>query len=197
MTAALSVACGGDTASGPGCVTHAVATDIDETLTTSDNQWFAQLQDGTFEPEMRPEANTLLQDYADLGYAVIYVTARGQDITLTDGRTATDATQQWLDSNDFPTGDLFLAEGAGALGPTAVEYKSDVLSTLQDDGWQLDYGYGNAESDIDAFLAVGIASIFHVGRLVGTLEVPGIPDEEAYATHRAAHMSTVPDVHCE
>ncbi len=57
--------------------TTLLVTDIDETLTTLDSEFLAQLADPTYVPEMRPDANTLMQGYYALGYRILYVTARG------------------------------------------------------------------------------------------------------------------------
>ena len=62
--APLLVACGappaGDTANS--CdVQAAVYTDIDETLTTSNEEWAQQLADPSHDPAMRPDADALMQ----------------------------------------------------------------------------------------------------------------------------------------
>lgn len=200
--AACSADTGSDKAADSGtsaaCAIRAVVTDIDETLTTTDGEWWLQLDDPSHDPAMRPEADALLQDYAGLGYSVAYVTARGEDMALSDGTTARDATQAWLDSHGFPAGELRLASGIGALGSAAVEYKAAALAELQDAGWTFDYGYGNAESDIEAFQLAGVGEVFLVGRLVGTMDgVSEVPDDAAYAAHRAAHLGAVPDATCD
>ena len=60
--------------SGP-CLSHrAVVTDIDETLTTSDDEWLSQMGDAEHDPAMRPAANELIQAYADAGYEIVYIT---------------------------------------------------------------------------------------------------------------------------
>lgn len=186
---------------GPCASTRSVVTDIDETLTTLDAEWFKQISNPSHDPAMRPDADTLMNAYADLGYDVIYVTARGEDSTLSDGTPARDATADWLVAHGFPyeEGALFLAPGIGAVGDSAVEYKTGVLLDLQADGRVFDYAYGNATSDIEAFQAAGIPDdvIFLVGELAGEMGVKPIPDEEAYTAHIEAWMPGVPEALCE
>src|SRR5688500_8683552 len=78
-----------------------VATDIDETLTVSNDEWDAQVDDPTHDPVMRPDADTLLRGYAGLGYRIVYITARYEGFELLDGRSATEATVDWLVAHDF------------------------------------------------------------------------------------------------
>jgi len=176
------------------CVRPALATDIDETLTTSDEEFLAQLIDPTYTPAMRPDAQILFQEYDQRGYSLAYITARGQDITLPDGRTSAEVTQDWLDEMGFPPGPLYLSEGVGAVGDDAVAYKAEAMAGLQAEGWRFVYAYGNAESDILAFQEAGVADedIFLVGELAGQMGVIGVPDEDAYREHFIAHMAEVP-----
>lgn len=177
---------------------HLVVTDIDETLTTLDSEFIAQLADPTYDPAMRPDANTLLQGYADKGYRIVYITARGELMTLPDGRSAREATEDWLVAHDFPlldAGDLYLSEGVGAFGSGAVAYKAEVLQARLDAGETLDWAYGNAISDIDAFQEVGIPDdhIFLVGVNAGQEGVEPIADADAFTAHLAVQMPAVTD----
>jgi len=180
---------------------QAVFTDIDETLTTSDDEWLAQLMDPEHDPAMRPAADTLITGYADLGYAIYYVTARGESITLGDGRTAREATADWLEAHDFPLaeGALYLAPGMHLYEQETIAYKQGVLEDLGDDGWIAEYAYGNAETDILAFQAAGVPDerIFLVGELAGTMGVEPIPDEDAFVTHVDQHLPMVAEASCE
>lgn len=174
----------------------AIATDIDETLTTDDLEWIHQIADPDHDPEMRPDANTLMQGWYNRGYRVVYITARGEDLSLVDGTSSRDATDAWLDAHSFPfsDGDVYLADGLGAFGDDAVDYKAGVLADLAADGLSVRYAYGNADTDIEAFQAAGIADdhIFLVGALAGTMGVEGIPDEDAYTAHIADFLADQP-----
>jgi phosphatidate phosphatase PAH1 len=204
MTLALLLAlgCSGSSASADSgspaatCVGGgAVVTDIDETLTTLDSEWTAQIIDASDVPDMRPDADAVFRAYAELGYHAFYVTARGTDITVSDGRTSTEATEDWLVEKGFPyaPGDLFLAPGVGVLGDGAVDYKSGVIADLQAQGYEFVYAYGNATTDIEAFQESGIADdhIFLVGALAGEMGVEPIPDDEAYTAHLASFLPGV------
>lgn len=175
--------------------THALVTDIDETLTTLDSEYAKQIVDPSHDPEMRPDANTLMHAYADLGYGIFYVTARGDDVSLSDGTPARDATIDWLTAHDFPLADdhVFLFDGLTVSGEDTRAYKADVLATLADDGWEFDYGYGNATTDIEAWQDGGIADdhIFLVGKLAGEMGVEPVPTEDAYTAHMATQMPNV------
>ncbi len=183
--------------SGATCV-HALVTDIDETLTTLDSEYVDQMLDPAHDPAMRPDANTLMHAYADLGYGIFYVTARGDDVSLADGTSARDATENWLAAHDFPTDDghVFLYDGLAVTGEDTRTYKAGVLAALADDGWTFDYGYGNATTDIEAWQDGGIAdeNIFLVGKLAGDMGVEPITDEDAYTEHMAAQMPNVPAI---
>ena len=189
-----------DTDSGCPAVTDktraAIVTDIDETLTTDDNEFLTQLYDPTHDPAMRPDANTLMQAWSTLGYRIFYVTARGDALFLLDGTPARTATTDWLADHDFPflEQDVFLVDGLGEFGGGAADYKTGVLEDLRGYGFDLIYAYGNADTDITAYKNVNIADdhIFLVGDLAGTLGVEGISDTDAYTAHLAAFMSGVP-----
>jgi phosphatidate phosphatase PAH1 len=184
------------------CVDRAVVTDIDETLTTTNAEWLAQFQDPTHDPEERPDASTLMQRYAELGYRVYYVTARAEELELPDGRSARAATEDWLEAHGFPVeeGCLYLADEVSLGGDETVEYKAAVMEALQAEGWGFEYAYGNADTDIAAFREAGIPDdrIFHVGWTAGEIAgVVPIPDDDAYTSHLADHLPSVPDAACD
>lgn len=175
-------------AEAPACQRVAVVTDIDETLTTADGEWIDQLLDPSHDPAERPDAATLMQGYADKGYAIVYLTARGEDLAP-EGTTSRDLTVDWLDAHGFPVDPdhVVLAPGPGALGSAAAPYTTDALAGYVADGWSFPYGYGNADTDMEAFeTVVNLERLFLVGELT---EDPAfeaylpIPDSEAYTAH--------------
>ncbi len=185
-----------------GCCTpkHVVVTDIDETITTQNAEWDSEIADPTYDPAMRPDANTLMQGYADDGYTVIYVTGRYSGLTLSNGETATDATAAWLQRHDFPyaSNNLFLASTDNIFGDALTAYKAGIVEQFTAAGWTTDWAYGNASTDIDAYLQAGVASdhIFLVGSLAGTMGVAGITDSDAYTNHMATQLPLVTPVTC-
>jgi phosphatidate phosphatase PAH1 len=137
-----------------------------------------------------------MQTYVRRGYRVLYLTARGEGLRLLDGTTAREATEQWLEDHDFPyTSDgVFLADGVGALGGEAADYKIGVMEDLMDVGVTFAYAYGNADTDIEAFQAVGIPDdrIFLVGKLAGQMGVVPVTDAEAFDEHLPRMRDHVP-----
>jgi len=178
----------------------AVVTDIDATLTTSDLEWVYQIALPSYDAAMRPDANVLMQDYAALGYEVFYITARGESLSLLDGTPAREATGQWLIDHGFPFKDenLFLSDGFGTWGNSAASYKIGILEGLEALGWRFIYAYGNADTDIEAFLGIDMLpeDVFLVGDLAGTLGVSPVTDENAYTQHIIDHMPDVPEATC-
>jgi phosphatidate phosphatase PAH1 len=173
-----------------------VVTDIDETLTLSDNEWLVQIGLPGTAPTMRPEADDVMRTFVERGYRVMYVTARGEGLSLRDGTTAREATEAWLSDNDFPyTSDgVFLADGIAAFGGEAAVYKTEVLTELQAAGFDIAFAYGNADTDIEAYQNVGIPDdrIFLVGVLAGQFGVEPIPTSEAFGAHLPRVQDFVP-----
>lgn len=194
------VGCGDDDAGGPCAPRQAIVTDIDETLTTSDAEFFRQTQDPSYDPAERPDAAPLMRGYAERGYAVFYVTARGDELMLEDGRTATEATRDWLVAHDFPLRDgrLFLGHGTLVTGETAVAYKAGVVDGLEADGFEIAFAYGNATTDIQAYQRAEVPDdrIWLVGELAGMFGVQPLPDDQAYTAHLASHLATVARAAC-
>jgi phosphatidate phosphatase PAH1 len=167
-----------------------VVTDIDETLTVSDEAFLEFVLDPTLDIEMRPDANATMQAWTDAGHTVIYLTARGAQTELSDERTVFEATDDWLDDHGFPRtpGDLRLAPEGPVFGEDALAHKTLTLEGLQAGGAELVAAYGNADSDLAAYEAVGLTpeQIWVVGELAGDPRGQPIPDDEAFAAHRAA-----------
>jgi hypothetical protein len=179
----------------------AIVTDIDETLTISDAEFFMQIADGNYDPVEREGASELITAYADLGYRIMYLTARSDDIVLAGtGETARDATERWILEHGFPNDPettIVVLAPMFVVDATAAEFKTGALMDQQAAGWRFDYAYGNATSDIEAYANAGIdlAATFIIGEHAGeggTVAVEG----EDWVEHTAAHIPTVPAV-CE
>jgi phosphatidate phosphatase PAH1 len=91
-----------------------------------------------------------------------------------------------------------MAEGLGAWGNSAASYKTEILEGLTDDGWTFVYAYGNSDTDIEAFLNIGIPAedVFLVGDLAGQLGVSPVTDEDAFSQHILDHMPYVTEASC-
>jgi hypothetical protein len=136
-----------------------VVTDIDGTLTLSDSELVKQLSSDSYVPMLMPAADQLLHAWAAKGYPVIYLTARPHLYRA--------ETRAWSDAMAFPAGPLVTANG----GESQDGYKTLWLQRMiQGFGWQVVAAYGNADTDITAYLNAGIdkSLIFIVGPLAGT-----------------------------
>ena len=180
---------------------HAIVTDIDETLTTTDAEFIMQLMDSTYDPAEREEAAELIRDYADRGYTVVYLTARAVvQFSLDDAMIpAYELSFAWLEDHGFPVDENtnLILSNSFVFGDGAAAYKAEALMELQAEGFVFDYAYGNAGSDIAAFEMAGIAKdvTFIIGPEAGTEGTVAI-EEEDWVTHRAAQLPNVPD-YCE
>ncbi|MEM9460270.1 MAG: hypothetical protein AAGF11_39210 [Myxococcota bacterium] len=177
----------------------AIVTDIDETLTLSDAEFIMQIADGTYDPIEREGAAALIGAYSELGYHVLYLTARSEMITVSGtDETAREATARWLQEHDFPVDptrtSLVLAPML-MLGDDIQAYKAQALMDGQATGLRFDYAYGNATTDIGAYAEAGIplAATFIIGEHAGeegTVAIEG----EGWVEHAQAHLPSVPAV---
>jgi phosphatidate phosphatase PAH1 len=160
-----------------------VVTDIDGTLTTSDQELLTQLSDESYTPMMMGAANTLLQTWSTKGYPIIYLTARANEFRA--------ETAQWLGQEMFPIGVTI----TGSNSSDAQAYKTTWLQRMVTDfGWDVVAGYGNADTDIAAYQAVNIPSsqIFIVGPLGGDLGSTAIPNMD-FSAHITSYVDAQPD----
>ena len=140
-----------------------VVSDVDGTLTSSENAFVESLSRG-IEPAARPDAAAVFLAAATRGRQLVYVTARGSQYT--------GATRDWLDRNHFPRGPLRLAPSFLTLpGSDTVDYKTQAMRALTAAGFSLAAGVGNRASDVSAYQNVGLAP----GRIF--VELPEFQDE--------------------
>jgi phosphatidate phosphatase PAH1 len=124
--------------------TGIVVTDVDGTISWSENSIIKQVASRDHDIKHRPGAPEAL---AKLPYPIVYVTARG-DVWI-------DITRKWLERHGFPRGLLRLSTGAFARpGSKAIEYKTSILRALP---VAIAAGIGNRKSDITAYTAIGLA----------------------------------------
>lgn len=155
----------------------AVLFDIDGTLTTSDGELIEDVVGGG-PPQMWADANKVAHHWAARGYQVIYVTGRPYALR--------GSTLAWLASRGFPTGPVITTEfwsqakpGASGVG----EFKTRALTRVLQSGLEIVLAYGNADTDICAYAAVGIDP----GRsfIVGPpgRSCPGYPEVSALSSY--------------
>lgn len=124
--------------------TELAISDVDGTLTTSENAFAGEIID--VEPEIHPGAAAAWRHVASTGRLPIYVTARP--------RVFTEDTRTWLAARDMPRGALRLAPGVLLPGDATTNYKRDTLEALP---LPLGIGVGNRATDIEAYAAAGLA----------------------------------------
>lgn len=123
--------------------TGVVVTDVDGTISWSENSIIKTVISRSKDIGHRPNAPQALQQVA---YPIVYVTARGDAFI--------GVTRQWLERHGFPRGLMRLAHGAFARpGKRAIEYKTSVLKALT---VPIIAGIGNRKSDITAYSAIGL-----------------------------------------
>lgn len=131
--------------------TRLAVTDIDGTLTTSDTELFQQLLDGSYVPDAYPDAVALTDAEAARGHLLVYLTGRPYWLT--------NRTRGWLAELGFAHGAVHLAASNLDILPTdgsVGEYKRAYLASLIAKGYTLDLAYGNATTDIYAYLGAGV-----------------------------------------
>jgi phosphatidate phosphatase PAH1 len=122
-----------------------IVSDVDGTLTSSENAFFETIALG-IEPDAQPGAAAAYRAAALRGYQLVYVTARGSQYT-TD-------TRQWLADKGFPRGPVRLSPSFVTLpGADTIDYKTSTVGAL---ALPVAWGVGNRASDITAYTNVGL-----------------------------------------
>jgi phosphatidate phosphatase PAH1 len=132
---------------------------------------------------MMTAANTLMQTWAMKGYPIVYLTARANEFRA--------ETAQWLDMESFPIG----ATITGSNSMDAQAYKTVWLQRMVNDfGWDVIAGYGNADTDIGAYQAVSMpnSEIFIVGPQGGDMGSTAIPNMD-FTDHITNYVDAQPD----
>ncbi len=163
-----------------------VLTDIDGTLTRSDDELFQQLGDPSYDQVEAPSASDLMNAWTGKGYLAVYLTARPhyyRELSL-----------NWLDAHGFPLG-LMITSETLTSGDSTTAYKAGELAHASGDlQWQTVAAYGNASTDIAAYEQEGIPKdeTFIFGPLGGNAGTVAIPDT-GYARHIADYVASRPD----
>jgi len=124
-----------------------IVSDVDGTLTSSENEYpIALASGGTASPQ--PDAAATLAQAALRGFKACSVAARGDRFTQ--------ATRNWFAANGFPRGPLRLPASIITIpGEDTVELKSSILASLS--AFDLVAGIGNRASDVTAYTNAGLA----------------------------------------
>ena len=130
--------------------TRLLVSDVDGTLTSSENAFFETVLLG-IEPAAQPGAAAAYASITPRGYQIVYLTSRGNEFT-TDTRT-------WLADKGFPRGPLRLSSSFVTLpGGDTVDFKAQAMAGLTAAGFTLAVGVGNRATDIEAYAKAGVAA---------------------------------------
>jgi phosphatidate phosphatase PAH1 len=143
--------------------TRFVVSDIDATLTTSDGELFEQIFAGLVPPAY-PMGAELMAAHAERGHVVMYLTGRPYWLS--------EMTRDWLGAKRFTPGPLRVTDSNADILPTESSvgaFKRAQLAELVAAGFVIDAAYGNATTDISAYLATGIdpARVWIIGSHAG------------------------------
>ncbi len=168
--------------------THMALFDIDGTLTTSDTELFKEILLGDYVPEPYPSATALTRAHGDKGYIPIYLTGRPS--------TLNETTRGWLDDLEFAQGVVHLTDHSSEVLPTdggVGAYKRAFIRSLMDTGLTIDAAYGNASTDIFAYLSAGLPAdqVWIIGSHAGEEGTNAVDDGWAA---RAAEVQAAPPV---
>jgi LNS2 (Lipin/Ned1/Smp2) len=131
--------------------THLALTDVDGTMTSSDAQLFQQILDGSHVPVAYPGATSLTTAHAGRGQVLLYLTGRPYYLTQ--------RTRDWLTNLGFAAGPVHVTDSNGEAVPTqggVGDFKKRYLADLLAAGYLIDVGYGNATTDVYAYLGAGL-----------------------------------------
>lgn len=130
--------------------TRIVVSDIDATLTTSDAALFEQIFTG-YVPDAYPMSAELMNAHAERGHVVVYLTGRPYWLS--------EMSRAWLAAKQLPVGPLRVTDSNRDILPTEDSvgaFKRAQLAELVAAGFVIDAAYGNATTDISAYLANGL-----------------------------------------
>ncbi len=134
--------------------TQAIITDVDGTLTTSDNELITEVAlsifNETYEQEMYVDADTMIRGWSDKGYLIIYMSGRPDVLRR--------MSERWLEERFVP-GPIHLTDTNAQVMPNndgVGIYKKEFIAYLRAQGIDLVAAYGNATTDIWAYEQAGM-----------------------------------------
>jgi hypothetical protein len=144
--------------------TRIALTDIDGTMTQSDSELFQQIFDGSHVPVAYPGAVDLTTTHAARGHVVLYLTGRPYWLMP--------KTRDWVRDLSFARGPLHVTDSNSEAVPSeggVGAFKRDYITSLLADGYVIDHAYGNASTDIYAYLNAGLPAdrVWIIGQYAG------------------------------
>lgn len=168
---------------------QAVLFDIDGTLTLNDFEAYADYV-GIKTAQAHAYAPETVEAYRDKGYQILYLTARPYWVT-SDARP-------WFDHYGLlPWHYHSNPYGDGPIPPNTLSFKTDYVRYLKDTvGLDIIRAYGNADTDIAAYAAAGIAKTdtWIIGRHAGEDGTQAIGDDYSY--HFSTVVANTPEADC-
>jgi hypothetical protein len=161
--------------------TRAAVSDVDGTLTSSENAYPLSLVTGDL-VDIQPGAPDAFGRLRASGHVPVYVTARGSRFT--------DDTRDWLDDHDMPRGPMRLAPSLITFpGSDTVDFKTGAFDDLTSHGLDIALGIGNRASDVEAYTNAGVdrESIYiklpeYISEVAGQLDDRRAVGFDSYAT---------------
>lgn len=135
---------------------HAVIVDLDGTVTSDTGQYGRWMADPDYDPELRPGAPELMRAWRERGYEIVYLAGRLSSSTI-GGTPIEDATLAWLEAHDVPADEGTHLRFWDNESMAIDHYKTQTLLDLRTEGVSVEYGYTDAELDITAYRAGGLA----------------------------------------
>lgn len=166
--------------------TQTILTDIDGTLTLSDDELFAEMNDASYVQVQNEGSDRLIQTWSEKGYEILYLSARPL--------TYRPLTHVWLNRFGFPHGLLTTADNL-VFEETARAYKAAFITrVLTEYGWEIHAAYGNAGSDITGYADAGIPKdrTFIIGPEAGEEGTVAILDND-WTDHIDTFVLSYPD----
>jgi phosphatidate phosphatase PAH1 len=168
--------------------THIALTDIDGTMTQSDSELFQQIFDGSHVPVPYPGAVDLTTTHRGRGHVVFYLTGRPYWLTQ--------KTRDWVRDLAFAKGGLHVTDSNGEALPSESgvgDFKKAYIESLLGKGYEIDVAYGNASTDIYAYLGAGLLAdnVWIIGSHGGEQGTHAATDSW---TARVAEVAALPTV---
>jgi hypothetical protein len=153
--------------------THVVVTDLDGTMTSDDAELYQSILDGDHVPLAYPGAAALTRAHAAAGEVVIYLTGRPYWLLA--------RTRRWLDDLDFAAGPIHVTdsnEDSLATDEHVGAFKLAWLTALIGAGYVVDVVYGNATTDVFAYLGAGLSAdrVYIIGKHAGADGTQAVQD---------------------
>ncbi len=136
---------------------HLVAFDVFGTLSLSDEDVVAWIQDPANDPDPRPGAADLAATYRSLGYEIWYVTTMPVGVGIGD-QPLDDALNAWFQRHGFPTGEGTSIYTVSTTGDAVLSIADALLEFQFGSEMSTDAAYTDNEDKAYALITGGIST---------------------------------------